>query len=369
MRYNRLIIYLSILISVFLAGSNYTLAEQPTGEEKIIENVGRLANGEILYSDIKTYLAPGHYYLLSSIRGTAIEESFDLLIIVVTVMLLSFLFISTYKDPSKIPDKSFIFSDLLIVIVVATVIKVYFTLSSSLIVAYMIVFLNSLIIYKYYETKKLHFLVIAGMMLGLAGVFRHDVVSYLYGAEFWGIFFFGMKFFADKNSHWFKKTLIGLKYGFIFTGGILLIMLPAFFVLLTNTSSQELYYQLIKFPAFEFKDIYYLPFPNPFAMNKFTDILNAVWFYIPLIIFAITAFKLYFGSKKKILTSDDIKFWKVIFLFNLGINSYNQAMIVSDTYHLLPALTVASLLFYFVIDKFKYKLPIVALYSLILVFV
>lgn len=357
-----------IFLIFFLLFSFQALAdEMPTGEENLIDNAERLANNEELYTDIKTFLAPGQFYFASFIKGTFLYDNYQLIVTLLFVFILAFIFRSSYLNNDKLPDKHYPIINLLVIFTIALLIKGYISISSSLLFSFLIVFINTVIIFKYYETKKLIYLIIGGALLGVAGIFRHDVTAYLYGAEFWGIFFFGIKFYADKNANWFKKFLTGMKYGIIFTAGILITFLPAYLYFLFNSGADNLYYQLIEFPVFEFKALYNIPLPNPFNAFSFKDVYHSIWFYIPIVIFIITAFKLYFQSKAKTLTSDDLKFWKIIFLFNLGINSYNQALIVSDTYHLLPALIVSALLFYFVVDRLRFRILSVYLYMFLLI--
>lgn len=359
---------LKMILILFLFLFSFAFSDEiPSGEEKLIENSERIENNENLYSDIKTYLAPGQFYFIYLIKGTFLYDNYQLIVTLLFVFILAFIFRASYLNNDKIQDKHYPIINLLVIFTIALLIKGYISVSSGLLFSFLIVFLNTVIIFKYYETKKLIYLISGGALLGLAGIFRHDVIAYLYGAEFWGIFFFGIKFYADKNANWFKKFLTGMKYGIIFTAGILLTFLPVFLYFLFNSGGENLYSQLIKFPLLEYKSFYNIPFPNPFNAMNITEIYHSIWFYIPLVIFIITAFKLYFQSKAKTLTSDDLKFWKIIFLFNLGINSYNQALIVSDTYHLLPALITAALLFYFVVDKLKFRILSVYLYMFLLI--
>jgi hypothetical protein len=350
-----------ILIVLFFIVINLFSQEIPSGEEQIKENVEKIENGNLLYRDVQTYVAPGQYFLVKSINNYLSENSYNLIITILFVFSISLIFRKSYQNNSN-KNKHTILIYFGILFSTGLLIYKFSDISSALLSSFLIVLINTIVIFRYYETKQLKYLIVGGILLGIAGVFRHDVLSYLYGAEFWGIFFFGIKLYSDKEDKWIRKFLSGMKYGIIFTFGILIIILPVFVLIYLNTDSSSLYYQLVEFPLFEYKDYFAIPLPNPFSFISIVDTFQSIWFYIPLLVFVITAIKLYINSKSKKLTSDSLKFWKIIFLFNLGINSYNQALIVSDTYHLLPALIVGAILINYITDDIKFKNLFIYLY-------
>ena len=313
-------------------------------EGVVLMGAEHISQGALPYKDFWTLYSPGQFYLAAFAQNVIGDNVFYLR--------LAFIFISllipwlSYKLTSKITDNKLAF---LAFIVPAVMIWIYPLFYRSIASSVVLVLLSAYFLFRLFETREKKYLIFAGLMMGFTALFRHDVAGYMYGAEFWAVFFFG--FPKDEKSIW-KKILKGFWDGVIFSFGIALVFLPAAAYFLVNVPLTDLWHQLILFPLGDFGANRGLPFPFPwdFVGTGATpgEIARSLYggtvFYLPFVIFAFTAIFLYLNSKKKSLTSADVKFWKIILLFNIGINFYNHALVRSETEHVLPALFISAIL-------------------------
>lgn len=313
----------------FLAGADYII------------------NGKNLYSDFKTTYSPAQFYLIAFIKNLFRNDN---QVTIFFIALSALIPILSFQITNKTTNNKFIFISFIFPLIFLLFFPQIF---SSIIPGIIFILLSTYYLFRLFETGNKKHLIFSGIMLGIAGTFRHDAVSYMYGAEFWSVFFFG---FPKETKSVFKKILFGFKDAFIFTFGIILVIVPVFLLLISVVPSIDLYENLIRFPLNEWRVENATPFPNPLNYSIFKEfqlIFQSILFYIPLIVFALTAIYLYINSKRKTLTNQEIKFWKVILLFNVGINFYNNAMIISDMEHILPVIVIASILIIPLIEIIK----------------
>jgi hypothetical protein len=210
--------------------------------------------------------------------------------------------------------------------------------------AFLLILLSVYNLFRYFELKKPLFLFVAGICIALASIFNLKAGVYIYGAEFWAVFFLGVATLKEDSNKW-HKILIGLKYAIlIFTVGALVVAIPAF---ISYLYAVQFDYGISDFFT-KVLNIYFgggFNAPLWFAENNLLNIDNSVlnfWailvFWIPLVLLILTVISLIYRVRRKIIKTSDIQFWKEILIFNIGINLIPLAVAVGTLNSIAPAL-------------------------------
>ncbi len=307
-----------------------------------------VSSGNIPYKDFWTIYAPGQFYLLSSLIEIVGNNLF--IIRLVSILADFAVCMMVYLLAAKIFSKNFALLSFIISVIWFMAMPMF---GRAVTYGILSVLISNYFLFLFFEKNDKKFLVLAGVMIGIASLFRHEMAGYIYGAEFWAVFFSGMPNKNESSEPLRTRIIKGFLNGVIFTLGVLLIFLPVALYFISVVDINILYENLIKFPILTFREYRSLPLPNPLnifevGISVFRKILlfwEGIIYYLPLISFGLTAYFLYWRVRKKKLKLNGEIFWKEMLLFNIGLNFYNQAMIRSDIEHLVPAFIIFSILF------------------------
>ena len=227
------------------------------------------------------------------------------------------------------------------------------------------ILLSAFFIFRFFETKNNIHLIFAGFALGLTAIFRHEMAGYMYGAEFWAVFFSGM---PDKTTAFKVRIKHGIINSLLYSAAAVVIFLPFALYFMNQVDLMEIWQTLFVFPFTIFKEARSLPFPNPifFLNSAFLNagigrqiylFWEAVSFWLPLVVLLYSGYDLYASSRKGTLELNGHIFWKRMLLVNIGLNFYNQAMVRSDAEHIFPAMIIAGILVGRFIDLKALKQP------------
>ncbi len=311
----------------------------------------RVLNGEMPIKDFWTLYAPGWYYLLAAIQGvfgSNLEtiRIFSILLMIALALLTSYLAKNIYKD-------RYYYIIFPIIIILAGHFTFY---ARALPIGIISIFISAYMIFKYFEHRNKSYIIFSGIALGLAAYFRHEMAGYIYGAEFWAIFFSSMPA-KENETHTFKqRIIIGFGHGVLFTLAAVITFTPLALLLLSNIEFAKLVDSLVLFPIKEFGSYRALAFPNPLHFSSLKSLIPILWestiFYLPFAIILFTAIQMYKRVRRKELKVNGPIFWKKMLIINLGLNFYNQALVRSDAEHAFAVLICTLIL---LIDLFVYS--------------
>jgi hypothetical protein len=170
-----------------------------------------------------------------------------------------------------------------------------------------------------------------GIFLGLLGIIRQDMISYMWGLFFWAMFWAGMADVEGLGLTLLQRAIKGIKQGVFLTAIIILIML-LICIFVPFFSIENIIYGLIK------------PF-NFYSEIIFPNILTlfGLLFYLPIILAVLSLILLIIQNRKRIIRANTPLFWKEMLVINLVLNIFSYSLLGNSFNHLLPANIISSL--------------------------
>ncbi|MFW5662627.1 MAG: ArnT family glycosyltransferase [Bacteroidota bacterium] len=331
----------------------------------------RVLNGDIPYLDFWTIYPPAMFYFLAGVFklfGTEIlAERAAIMLVNFSTLLIFFNLIKRIAGEKHA---------WLPVAAGAVLFAHYNLFGRSMSVAILLVALSAYFLFNYFTDKNKKWLFFAGLMIGVCVFFRHDSAAYIYGTEFWAVFFSGMAFSRQAKKS--RKALEGLQNAiFVFTTAVITVVIPVFVFMMFHIPLSDIYSQLLEFPLGDFREYRSLPFPNPIApvfdnegpANLAANVWAGSVFYLPLLIYISTVIFIIYRVKKKYYNTTDLLFWKEITIFNIGINLFNHAMVRSEVEHALPAVLFSLILIPVIFYITRKKSASVSLLAFLILFV
>lgn len=346
------LLFFLISILYLVIGFNFNIV--PSVEGISLLGAEQVINNNIPYKDFHTIYAPGVYYLNASI----LFISNGLLAIRTTYLVLTF-FVSMliYFLAKDYLRTKYAFVPFFISIVWQSFVPMT---ASSVTIALILILSAALFLFRYYDAMKagganLSQVVPIGICIGLLGVVRQDMASYMYGLFFWAMFWAGIADVDGKGLTLLKRAIYGFNKGVFFTVIAFITFLPFAIYFISKCGINDLYYQIIELPLTTYKLHNSQPFPNPLYfiqnINSFSNIklyLESSWraliFFVPLGTAIVAVIVLFIKYKKKLIKTNTPVFWKEVLIVNLCLNLFNYAVICSNTEHILPALLCAAML-------------------------
>ncbi len=308
----------------------------------------QILDGKLPYQDFWTIYAPAQFYIGAGFFDIFGDHLFYFRLL--SILIDFAVCIVIYLLASKIYGKKNAFIPFLISAVWFSAMPMF---GRAVTVGILAVLLSNLFLFFFFEKNDKKYLFLAGLMIGISALFRHEMAGYIYGAEFWAVFFSGMPNKTETSEPLKYRIIKGFLNGVIFTLGVMFIFVPFAMYFLNVVDINILYENLIKFPLSEFREYRSLPLPTPLnffdrntgLMSRIMMLWEGIIYYLPLLSFGLTAYFLYWRVRKKKLALNGEIFWKEMLLFNIGLNFYNQALVRSDLEHLIPAFLIFSILF------------------------
>jgi len=185
----------------------------------------------------------------------------------------------------------------------------------------------------------------AGLMLGLAAIFRHDMAVYAVAAE--GLVFISFVAASQPGGTLLTRLWQGFRAFLPVAAGALVLVVPVLVVLLIQVPLRELVDQLFIFPLVTFPLVRDLPFP------AFTASAEDAPFYLPFVLYAIAAVvaivrtvgmgTLRLELEHGLLRREDVserdlahmrvQHWGMFVVILFGLFGFNQARVRSDLIH------------------------------------
>ena len=195
--------------------------------------------------------------------------------------------------------------------------------------------------------RNLQWLILSGVLLGVATLFRHDMAIYVGAAQ--TIVIFG----HARTQH---KLRAGFRQWLILAASALLTVLPVVIFLLAHVRAYDLLDQLFIFPLTIFPKVRDLPYP------ELKGRVEELPFYAPFLIYALAG-SLALTELWRNQRSDDPsgrptdagRPWGILLVVLFGLFGWNQARVRSDTIHtvqfFLPAVVLLPVLIHAAIQR------------------
>ena len=330
----REILFLIVGFSFLLLG--FYFENNPTVKEIYLFGAEQIIDGKIPYKDFETIFPPAVFYFNALILTVFSNSQFAIfavyLFISFFISLIIYCLARDFLGSSKALFPFFI----------SIICQIFFPkYGGSVPLALLLILLASLFLFKYYDSmksqnsiskfKKLSGIIPMGICIGLLGITRQDMASYMYGLFFWAMFWAGIADVEGLGLSVLKRAWRGFLQGVFFTVIVFLTFLPFAIYFISTVGIEILYQQLIEIPFTVFREEHSIPFPNLF-------------YFSPIFIAISSAIILFIKNRKKIIRANTPIFWKEVLVINLTLNIFNYGVIISDLPHLVPAIIFSSLL-------------------------
>ncbi len=350
--------YNSLIIIILAFGLAYLFLGFDYGLNIYDEAIGiygaeRVALGDIPYKDFWTLYAPGNFYLMAALMSvfgwSIISER------IITILIIYLCCLLIYVISSKVFGRKKALLPFAIAIVWCGFAPMY---GRAIPPALVFSLISALFLFKFFASQHRKWLIYAGAAMAITGVFRHDMGAYLFGTEWQAVFWASLSHDIINNERTKKKIIFGIKNAMFYTLGSAIAALPFAIYFLWQVPIDLLADHMFNIPLTTFRQTRNLPLPNPFAAigtegisQKVILFWNGIIFYIPLLIYILIVMFIILRVKRKTLKLNGVRFWQELMLVNLGANFYNQAMVRSDTEHLLPTMLIAAILLVPIIEQ------------------
>jgi hypothetical protein len=303
----------------------------PTVKEIYLFGAEQIIDGKTPYKDFQTIYAPAIFYfnalILSVFSNSLFAINIVYLFIAFFISLTIYGLARDYLSSAKALFPFFI----------SIIAQVFFPMyGSSVPLGVLLILFAAFFLFRYYDgmklqNSKLTGIIPLGICIGLLGITRQDMASYMYGLFFWAMFWAGMADVEGLGLSILKRALRGFLQGVFFTVVVFLTFVPFAIYFISVAGLDNLYHQIIEIPLTVFREENTIPFPTPF-------------YFLPIIIAISSAIIIFIKHRKKLIRANTPIFWKEILVINLTLNIFNYALIISDLAHLIPAIIFASML-------------------------
>lgn len=355
----RLYIVLSIL---FLLSSLYFFVDYRVGlnvydEGLMVYGATRILHGDIPYRDFRAVYAPAQFYVLAAtfkIFGTSIVVERML-----AIVMQSFLGVCVYLLAKKlVPQRFALISWVLFVL--GTCLSFGILIAYSMTPALIFALLSCLCLTNYVSVSQHGYkgLLLAGILAGMATLFRHDFGFYTFISGIIVVFAFTYKKFeGPEKAKAIKKRIMPALFACLrYAAGTGMILLPVCIFFISSCSTDILITDFILFPLKIYPKVRSVPYPYPkiIAFIQFMKgniplrtyvyyMLYVFSSYIPIVILAATTALLITRMRRGNRFTE--KEWIVILCLLMGATFFNYARVRPDFWHFLPFQLPAIVLF------------------------
>ena len=353
--YLRLYVVLGVLFLLsflyFFLGSRVEIYLYDEG--LLVYGATRILDGDIPYRDFRAIYAPGQFYLLASafkIFGTSIMVGRILGIIIQSFLGLCVFLLSRKLVPHKFALISWILY----------LLGMYGFMGSPVPVttmpAQLFALLSCLCLTNYLFTERdgRNGLFWAGILAGIATLFRHDLGFYTFISGLLAVFTFTYKIF-DKPQKAIKKRIVSSLGALLrYSAGTGVILLPVCIFFISVCPIDVLISDLIEFPIKIYPKVRSLPFPLITPIHHLSGLqfnlllyiyysLYIMTFYIPIAILVATAIQLISRMRRGFRITD--KEWLVMLCLLMGVTLFNYVRVRPDPEHLTPFFIITTVVF------------------------
>ena len=218
----------------------------------------------------------------------------------------------------------------------------------SVSIGLLLILLSAIFIFNYYDKMKLKNstykgIIPIGILIGLLGVMRQDMVSYMWGLFFWAMFWAGMADVEGLKLSLFKRAIKGVKQGGFFTL-IIVIVIGGICIFTSFITIEEFIKELIE-PFYKYPKI-----DLPLQKN-----IYGILFYLPILFAIISLIVLIYKNRKRIIKANTPIFWKEMLIINLILNVFNYSILGDSLSFLLPSILLSSLVLFNLVESDRYN--------------
>ncbi len=368
------LILLVVSLAYLAIGMNQDISIYDEGVS--VQGAERVLSGDVPYKDFWTLYSPGYFYILAGLfrlfgSSLMVER-------VASITIDGVVCVSSFILASKVVSRR---PALLTWFLCLTWLGTCRSFGSSLTVAVAWMIISCLVLHRYFSDRKPYRLFVAGVLAGMATLFRHDIGAYIVIAELTvvGIFVLTASEINDGN-----KFVILLKSCFLIVAGISCVLGPALVYFFSRSAMGEMTTDLLGFPS-----IYYrmraVAYPQPsFVLPVFGFWNRASWiqdrilipqlpYFLPFIIYPVTGLVLLKKFFSGTVREAPVQSWTALLLLALGCLVFLRAWVRHSQWHLIPTFICFSILFVWIISvalkrpgwkPFAYAVAAVILYLL-----
>ena len=179
---------------------------------------------------------------------------------------------------------------------------------------------------------------VAGLLLGVEAVFRHDMAVYTCAAQIIVFVVFAFARMMPSTEPLARRFTQAFRTLLPYIVGALVVLVPVLAVFLSRVPAGEMLQQLFIFPLTVFPKVRDLPYP------KFDWTTENLPFYAPFLIYVLVigTAVLRMRAERNLPDHDSHRAWGMLMVALFGLFGFNQARVRSDTIHtvqfFLPAL-------------------------------
>lgn len=310
----------------------------PYDDGVLLYGAERVLAGDIPYRDFYFIYTPGNIYLLAFIF-----KIFGPSIIIQRILnsiICFFILVTTYLMARKI-IKSF-YAQLIVIFLTLFCIW-FFGSYANQNMSILFSLLSGIYFINYLKKEIKSYLIISGLFIGLAGIFRCDFALYTFLAATITLIIFEFKKRSGTCLNKIKRIIYSLKIWLILLGSGLIILIPMIIYLIIMVPLPDLINQFILYPTKLYPITHSFPYPDP------SSIYSLITMYFPPFILFLTAIWIIFKIKNRVIT---IKEWVIIYLLLLGLIAMNSVRIMPMSLHIHLTMISTIILFAFLMTKY-----------------
>ena len=178
-----------------------------------------------------------------------------------------------------------------------------------------------------------------GIFIGLLGIVRQDMISYMWGLFFWAMFWAGMADVEGLKISLLKRAIKGFKQGCFFT--LIIVLIICGICIFTPFISIEEFIKGVIEPFYKYKKI-----DLPLPVNVY-----GIIFYLPILLAIISLIVLLYKNRKRLIRANTPIFWKEMLIINLTLNIFNYSLLGDSLSFLLPSILLSSLVLFNLVES------------------
>lgn len=298
----------------------------------------RVLRGEVPYRDFWTLYGPAQFYLIGAIfkifgSSIMVLRLYDVLVRFLLTIIIYW--IAKRLTSAKIALVPWIFS------VVMLGSSIFF--GYPMYPAQLFSLLSLLFTINFFKERKISWLVLSGLSVGISSLFRFDVGIFSFFAE--SLLVAAYTFSIEKNNKMIFRLRKTAKVEIMLLFAFLLPVVPVLVILLNIMQPELIWNTLIIFPLEVYYKVRSLPLPPLFIPSYFS-----ITFYLPLLIYAIVIVQV---IRERLSFQNESVKWGILLFIMVGLLSFRYVIARADHNHLIPGSIPALLLLGVLLNESK----------------
>ncbi len=327
----RIATFVVLLLSLFYLLIGLNVGLRVYGDGLSLYAAMRILDGDIPYRDFWTLYTPGEFYLLAGLFKVVPPSilAARLLSTLINLALAGMIYLVLRTSVSRTLSLAGL---ILSVIWIGSLRYCTYPVFPSL----LCVFSAEYLLVTDTVRRRGIGLFLAGLLVGMATLFRHDLGFYAWAVGVGALFFFSRSMAPART---IRESL---RPPALFSVGVAAAVMPVLCYLLVKVPAHILWQDLVVFPLTVFPEVRALPYPAPG--------LRTAAFYFPILILVAAVFVAVSRGRSEPEARDPLRFRALVLFTSLAILFLNQARVRSDMAHLVPVLLSSVVPFCLVTD-------------------